>query len=890
LNFSGVHFNAPIEVENNIYTARFDVNITRDGRHNAFWRGTLGDLKRDLFGPWLPGQPPSSILLNNSKGFVAGYTGQITSNLVNTFRWGFTRQGIEQPNGRKAPTLSLPGVADLQPPERPFGRREPVHNFRNDLSWIRGSHSFQVGANIRTVRNNRFFFVNTFGGYGIGPSDALGQATEVFDALLANGNPNDDPVDVRSIQNASSGLFGTITGAGVRFLKDRDGNVLPEGSALARKFAADEYEFYGQDSWRIRPSFTLTFGLRWSYATPVWERDGLQVRPTVDLDQWWDARVAGMNAGVPAWQHPLLEFALAGKVNNAPAWYADDKNNFSPRIALAWSPSFNSDVGKFLFGSPGQSSIRLGYGLFFNRLGGALTVSNDTQSAGLSAFVSSPPGLFDMATAPRFSGSCSWTGCTGLPSLATFLVNPPAFGFPSTPDRMSSTLGYVVSSDLKTPYTQNLTFSIQRELPKGIVVDAAYVGTLGRQLLSRADWAQYLNLRDPASGTTFWQAYNQIADMIGPDPFAPALDPFADPIPDIAYIDNIFPNMANAMDGVFGPLGLSNTAAFYFLTANFFAPSWADALHFLDVTMPIRFGLSPYCLDPACVEPGLGNPNNPVSLAPGQVFFQEQYIALPGWRNWGSSNYHSLQLTARKSVGDLVFTANYTFSKAIDNGSVAENENFLSSIFSGQIPNAFAPKAHRARSNYDVRHNFNANWVYQLPFGEGRWLGGGVAGWANQIIGGWQVSGLWIWRSGFPLSPGNGPNWPTNWNVAGPSTKTGPITSSLDKSADNGPNLFSDPAAAQANLAYTRPGDVGSRNYLTSAAFFQVDLGVAKSFKLPWEGHRLQFRWETFNVFNNVNFDTDDVSFNINRTATFGRFFSTAGTPRVMQFALRYEF
>jgi hypothetical protein len=436
----------------------------------------------------------------------------------------------------------------------------------------------------------------------------------------------------------------------------------------------------------------------------------------------------------------------------------------------------------------------------------------------------------------------------------------------------------MVSDHLKTPYTQNVVFSVQRELPKGVTVDLGYVGTFGRKLLSKADWAQYLNLRDPVSGMTLWEAYNQIVDLIGPDPFRPLLDPFTDPIPDIPFFDNVMPNLGavtSAMDGV--PL-LSNTAAFYY-QATFFAPSWADTVHRVDVVMPLFFGFSPYAA-------GQGSPTTG-----GQVLFQTQHNRLPGWRNWGSSSYHGFQMTVSKATGSVMFAANYTLSKAMDNGSAAENGDMLVGVFAGLVPNAFASKAHRRLSDYDLRHNFNANWVVQLPFGRGHRFGGDGPGWLDQVIGGWQVSGTWLWRSGFPRGAGNGPNWATNFWLAGPSQTRGSISSNLNKSAPGGPNLFSDPDAARAALAYTRPGDVGRDNYITLAAFFQMDLGLAKSFKMPWgEGHRLQFRWEAYNVFNNVNFHSDDVDISIESVATFGRFFSTAGTPRIMQFALRYDF
>jgi hypothetical protein len=83
LNYNSFRFNAPINTNNNIYTGRFDYNLTGDGRHTLFWRGTLGDIKTTLTPQQFPGAPVSAELLNNSKGFVTGWTGAVTSRFIN---------------------------------------------------------------------------------------------------------------------------------------------------------------------------------------------------------------------------------------------------------------------------------------------------------------------------------------------------------------------------------------------------------------------------------------------------------------------------------------------------------------------------------------------------------------------------------------------------------------------------------------------------------------------------------------------------------------------------------------------------------------------------------------------------------------------------------------
>ena len=112
------------------------------------------------------------------------------------------------------------------------------------------------------------------------------------------------------------------------------------------------------------------------------------------------------------------------------------------------------------------------------------------------------------------------------------------------------------------------------------------------------------------------------------------------------------------------------------------------------------------------------------------------------------------------------------------------------------------------------------------------------------------------------------------------------------------PNLFSNGPAAYTCFDYAFPGQTGMRNNLRGPGFFGLDLGLAKRWKMPWsEGQSLQFRWEVFNVTNSVRFDVQSANaYETNGTlangnsSTFGNFSGTLTNPRIMQFALRYEF
>jgi hypothetical protein len=210
------------------------------------------------------------------------------------------------------------------------------------------------------------------------------------------------------------------------------------------------------------------------------------------------------------------------------------------------------------------------------------------------------------------------------------------------------------------------------------------------------------------------------------------------------------------------------------------------------------------------------------------------------------------------------------------------------------VSNAFNPDADRAVSNFDVRHNFNAHWVIDLPVGKGRWLATSANGFLDQLIGGWEVAGAWRWRSGLPLTLA-GLNRTFSLFTRVPPTATASVSTDVRSSGAGGfPNLFANPEAERSKINFTLPGESGSRNTLRSPGYFTVDMGLHKSFQLPWaeRRHRLEFRWDAFNVFNQVNFSTTSIDLT-GTSATFGRISSTAGPrggAREMEFALRYQF
>ncbi|MBI3681470.1 MAG: hypothetical protein HY235_13885 [Acidobacteria bacterium] len=274
------------------------------------------------------------------------------------------------------------------------------------------------------------------------------------------------------------------------------------------------------------------------------------------------------------------------------------------------------------------------------------------------------------------------------------------------------------------------------------------------------------------------------------------------------------------------------------------------------------------------------------------MMMNPQFSALSAWSSIAGGNYHALQWTLRKRFSQgLTLDFNYTLSKSTDLASDEEN----SGSFVGFLENSWNPSQRRAVSNYDQLHIYSMWWVYELPFGRNKRLGGGVNRLADTFIGGWQISGVWTQSTELPVSVGNGRNWPTNWNITGRGTPKGPTTVSTKTrnapavSGRGGPNIWPNPAKTLEEWQFTLPGQSGSRNTVRIDGRMNWDFAVAKRFQMPYaESHSLQFRWETYNLPNQVRFTSPELS--RVGTANWGKYTSQANSPRQMQFALRYDF
>jgi hypothetical protein len=941
VNFVGYRFSGPVAINTNWYIARADYKLTSNGNHTIFWRGGL---RNDTNGgvPYFPGQGPEIAQVDYSKGFSVGYSAVLRPTLVNNFRWGYTRQSFGQIGNRTADTIFFRGLNDDSSANNASLAvtntnkfQVPVHNFVDDLSWIKGKHTLQFGGNLSFLRNPTS---NNSGSY----SSASDNPSWLDTAAMANTKTaghfdpgcsqaatglcfDKDPVGNAGVAHfplVDSGfgnnydyplgaLIGMVTQVNAHYNSSKSG-ALSDGTAVTRRFAADGWEMYAQDSWKARPNLTLTFGLRYSIFSPPWETNGLQVVPNVSLSDFFAARTQNMLQGLPASGAPRLSFDLGGPANGKPGFYNWDFKDFGPRFAAAWSPRGHSGLARSLFGEGDKTTIRAGFGTVYDRLGPALLATFDRSgSFGMSTVLTNTGGLETPAIAPRIAGL---TGNSNLPRTdlsgrQLYALCPTCGTFPQTfPNGLNGDTGsyavyFGMDNKLKTPYSYTLDLSIGRELGHGLTLEVAYVGRLSHRLLSQFDVASPLDAVDPKTKIDYFTAVTALAKLyrqgIPTSSITPALVG-----PTAAYwYDMIAPLPAKqagqpapsyslfTQDSATNHAGTTDALQAMYDLFSFFSFNETTALQGLDQ----GWGL---------FDPNLGT--SYYAKGGPYSFVDPQFAALYSWRSVGTANYHGLQVNLKKRMTHgFQFDFNYTYSKSIDISSDANRISDEGGL-GGQVIKAWDPNSLRAASDFDLRHQFNANWIWELPFGKGRWIAGNANRGVDAIIGGWQLSGLARWTTGFSIGVGNGAQWPTNWELSGFGTQIAPVKTGKFKGTDcNGSgyvNLFGNPCTVGASLIASAsnpggafladfPGQVGNRNNLRGDGFAGLDLGLSKRWKMPWkESHSLQLRWEVFNALNLTRFDVQSLSLSLTNSSSFGNYTGLLTNPRSMQFALRYEF
>ena len=734
-----------------------------------------------------------------------------------------------------------------------------------DSTWVHGTHTIQFGGGywFWNLVHSRTDIVT--GGLTTGPTYYVGETIGAnggnFLDVSANTPTGLSSTTAKRFRNMYASMLGLMDRASQ--IGTRDGNFIanPLGSPLLDHVHTHTFETYVQDSWKVKRSITLTYGLSYGVSFAPHELNGKQVlqvfgstgQPISNLGAYFQQRNSALTngqffaSGLTVATDGTFGFKPIGSIPGRSSSSTTNWNNLGPRVAVAWQVPYKNKI----FGN-GQTVIRGGYSILWNRTSAVQEVLTPLLGDGLASA--------DFCNGPAISGTTSAT-CSNAKINATTgfrlgvdggTVPIPAFTNAPIPLIPTPPFGANVSVQdptIKTPYSHNVTVDIQRAFPHNTILDIGYIGRFAKSGWYNADvQSTDLFAKTPAcaagaagcnvatSGQFLWQAYNAInAGSTAPQPF-----------------------FENAPFGCVG------------CTAKIAAADAGDPSLAFFMINNYDNGIAPRPLDPM----QFSNDNMTTS---GTI-----------------AHYNALFVSFRRTAAQgLDMAVNYTWSHAVGTGG----QNFNGQQYTGFAPpTPFDLFSQWGSQNGDRRHVLNANAYYILPFGRGKHFSTSN-GILDRIIGGWYASGIWTWETGLPFCVGADGDYgaPDGFTCATGTPLFGAagVNRNVAGSGSTKMNIFANPAAAFAGLRMPLPG-VDNRpgaEILNLPRSWNIDLAVGKNL-LVTERYKLVFSAEGFNAFNHPIFGTNpaNISLDLADQAGFGVISKADNLARQVQFGLRFEF
>ena len=863
----------------------------------------------------------SSAVTSPQRGVVPSLqaTWQITPTLLNVARMGWVRD-TSQTNAtspsKAAGILNIPGSQTADGPvaltigsgvssfiDSPIDMDTQRARFQaawqqngqllDDVTKTWGKHEIRVGFQL-----NKINFTHARADKVVGSITSLvaqidGDQTDLFipsvnQPAVCGASVSSNCVPSSQLGNWDryyASLLGLVDNVGV--LAVRNANLQPQPLGTFIRDVTQQWAtyMYLQDSWRIKPSLTLYYGLSYGWQTAPTEANNLQ---TIMINATTGAQISG-----PSYLAAKQQAALSGQIYN-PTFgfetvgaaktpvYGTDWGDVAPRFALAWNPSVRDGfLGKII--GDKKSVIRGGFAMVYDRSNTVQSVEIPMLGIGFDQNIAVAAPACN-ATGLGGAGCNASGGVAANPGLASFRVGvdgtlplpvPTAATSPVIPAVGAETLSFQVDPKTKTGRSYNLDASFQRLLPGGIIMELAYIGRFSRDLPQAVNLnsAPYMFV-DSASSQSFAQAYDAVANALRAGQTAP-VEP---------WFENQFPGLAKAKGAA--------SATAYIVGANksLFTAGNVGSL-FLNLDSYRRgLGLQGYDSDQAQVE------------------FMRTYI--------GYSNYNAgiITLTKRMSHG-FTISANYTLAKALDDGISNQNN-------AGFFSNSYNTSVQYGPSSYDRRHVVNAYYQYDLPAGPGHKFHTGNV--LDRVLGGWYTSGIFSAWTGLPVKvtessqvwgggtsvigatdymiPVNGmPATGVNHHVSNTTTCSdsifnGVVGANVGGANGTNLNLFTNPGAALCDFGYVQlstSGRTGSANPMYGIPFWNLDMRLGKSTTIH-ERVKLGFSADFFNIFNHQNFA--NPSLNIGSPAAFGVITATYTPPnrtnaaRWIEMGLRLDF
>ena len=781
LNTSGYRFNSPNNSDDHQVTLRLDHSLSDS--HRVFVRGTWardsGDDSLNGADSTYPGQPAGT---NEQRqwGVVAGSDWTISPAMVNQIRAGYTRAQIslDRPSRLAGPMLLANSWTNPLNPQFAKWRNSPLLQATDNLSFVKGSHSFKAGFTFRRTRQKSHDETGIYSNVTFTRNNGNSVPTSI--------GPSGGTItstDRATFENLYNDLLGRMDQVTQTFYGNLQ-SYLPTGTAKDRAYDFRDYGMFLQDDWRLKPNLTVNFGLRYEIFGAPSETDSIQGA----LDK----------AGSISSTANISDFTIVP----GGALYNSYKGNLAPRVGFAWRPFDNS-----------KTVLRGGGGVFYDRLSGAATNLVDTYTPGTAQSVSVFPNL----------GGKDVRVSDGIPALA--VPAPPALKLPNT----RSTSIVLFQSDLREPFLYHYNLTIERQVIRNAFLTVGYVGGQGKKLFMP------LNLNQAKISNGFLKDFQELQNFRA----------HGIPVSPTNTLVRIFGSVNGAVTAIGGSVldqGMAGTGAETVDTNYFrrYAPAGVSDFYLKNYTQ------------------------------------YDQFIV---GTNDGKSRYDAAIASARYNRGLLKIYASYTWSKSKDN---------LSTDCAGCVSpiDSFNPGVSRSWGD-GHRNDVLNTWVaYGLPFGKGRPLMSDSSGFFAAILSDWDFGMILVRETGAPFSITSG-RQTARTDIASYAGYIGSLPKGAVSRESSGVYYFT-PDQLKA-FTFPASGDTGStgRNAFIGPDYMTFDFSLMKTVHTFHE-RRLIFRFEVFNAFNRANFGQMGTS--LSDPVNLGKFNSTAGFPRQMQAALRWEF
>ena len=862
-------------------TGRLDWNVTDKIQWEAIWNyqyfysfpDTLNSYDR-LYPNFakLGEYPQEGGQYSNRFSVTTAMRYMLTPRMNNELRFGLTGGTVcfaPEFNPRMYPNdlqVAFP-LSISSPLNRGLGsrRNSPVKQLSDNLGWQKGAHIINFGLSFSRLN----FWSKSYG--ATSPVVSLGltgtdPALAVFSAPNMPNIPTEDLSNVRSLYAL---LVGRISGVAGRINADEKEKKFVPFAPIVLREQQSEFGLYVTDSWRMRPTLSLSYGLRWEFQGVPYDTNGLYTSPGY-AGLWGLSGVGNLFAPGVLKGSPTLYTPRQGMP------YNNDLNNFAPSLGVAWSPKSGNRVVKAIFGEGG--AFRAGYGISYSREG---FQHYRDWAANLGMYASTS------LVADRDFTAGTLLARNPLPALKR---NPTEYPSAQSP-LPHSLFTYSTSSpswfdpNLRVPYVQSWSLGIQREVLKDTVLEARYVGNHGTKLW-RAVNLQEANIVENGFLKEFINAQNNL---------------------------NICTANRAACTGSatgtlqFGNRGLPGQVDLPIFSAAFTGLALTSAFGSGSIVTYLQQGTAGTAAN-ALATNSTYFENMKKASYPANFFLVNPEAAggsATVLRNGSNSTYHALQLELRRRfAAGLLFNWNYVFSKGLTDyyaDSQSSSANYYT-LRNGGMNKGLSP--------YDITHQWKANWIYELPFGHGkRFLN--RAGLIDRLVGGWEIHGIARIQSGRPfiLDAGRGTFNQFGSGVIpkisrGELQSMGKIVKSPDKKVYTCDLKLVGPDG-RANPDYldtpTTPGQWGYFIYLHGPWFTRFDTSAVKKTRIT-ERWNVELRAEFLNTFNNVNFmvggptaanvSAGTLSTTFGQTTSYYTDISTTNDPggRIVQLVLRINF